>query len=79
VLGVEVLQADAGAARQAVAGRHHQHQVVLVHRDAVDVGVVQRADQAEVHVLGQDHRQDLLGVPGPDRQPHPRGERPEAA
>ena len=54
--------------RERVIRRDDEHQLVRVHRPALDPLVTQLADQAQLHLAAQHHVDDLLGMPGPDQQ-----------
>lgn len=69
VLAHELLDADPPSGGEGVPGVHDEHDLVLVERHALDVGMAERAHEAELHLVAQHHVQHLLGVPRADGQP----------
>ena len=49
-----------------------EHELVLVEQDAVDVGVTQSADEADLDLIAQDEVEHLLGMARPHGQLHAR-------
>ena len=54
-----------------------EHQLVLIEPQALHLGMAHRPREPELHLLLQGHLQDLLGMPGPDRDGDPRISRRE--
>ena len=55
---------------ERVLGRHHQHQLLLVEWDELDLRVAQGAPDAELDLVPQDHLQHRFRVAGADRDLH---------
>jgi hypothetical protein len=64
-LGSDLVEPRAPGPTHGPGRRRHQHQRVVAQADRLDLGMVQRAGQAQLGLPGQHHAQDLLGVPRP--------------
>ena len=78
LLLAELVHRDLAARGERMPGARDEHQLVLEERDALDVGMAERPDEADLHLLAQDELEHLLGVPGPHRELHVRIGRVEA-
>ncbi len=66
------MDADRRPLAESVGPRRDEHQLVVVQGDRLDVGVEQLPGQPEIDLTAQGEIQDLLGMAGPDDQPHVR-------
>ena len=46
----------------------HEHELVVVQRQRLERGMMELADQADLDVAADGHREDLLRVPGADAE-----------
>ena len=67
LLTADIAHLHVRPARKGVAGSHHQHQLLLVEGDQLDVGMLERAADPQLHLVAQDQLLDLLGVAGAHR------------
>ena len=68
-----LVQADAPARGEAVAGLDDEDDAVLVERRADDVRMAQLADEPDVDLLAQHQLEHLLGVAGAHADARPAG------